>query len=109
MIFVWIQLDVWKEPSAPGHVVDIHMPKDKISSFEKLLTAHGMSYRIMVPDVEDLLNEEELSNMKNSFYSSYDYTKYNQWSEVDKNITHHLVLISTSSEKIVDFDSNKLS
>ncbi|XP_066911292.1 carboxypeptidase B-like [Clytia hemisphaerica] len=75
-------LDVWKEPSAPGHVVDIHMPKGKISSFEKLLTAHGISYNIMVPDVEDLLNEEELSNMKNSFYSSFDYNKYNRWSDI---------------------------
>jgi len=75
-------LDVWKEPSAPGHVVDIHMPKGKISSFEKLLTAHGISYNIMVPDVEDLLNEEELSNMKNSFFSSFDYNKYNRWSDI---------------------------
>ena len=70
------------------------MPKNKISSFEKLLTAHGMSYRIMVPDVEDLLNEEELSNMKNSFsafsFNTFDYNKFNDWPEVSD--LSHLIL-----------------
>uniref|UniRef100_A0A7M5XEA9 Peptidase M14 domain-containing protein n=2 Tax=Clytia hemisphaerica TaxID=252671 RepID=A0A7M5XEA9_9CNID len=101
-------VDLWKEPSAPGHVVDIHMPKGKISSFEKLLTAHGISYNIMVPDVEDLLNEEELSNMKNSFsayaFNAFDYNKFNDWPEIRRELEN---LVSIYSSKASLFNVGK--
>ena len=59
---------------------DIHLTKNKIPSFKKLLTENGIPYEVLVVDLESLLNEEERSNAKNS--STFDYHKYNNWPEV---------------------------
>eukprot|EP00111_Clytia_hemisphaerica_P015277 TCONS_00045054-protein len=69
-------VDVWGE----GEEYEFHLPSKQISSFEKWLTENGISYEVLVFDLEDLLNEEEVSNTKNS--STFDYNKYNDWSEV---------------------------
>lgn len=82
----WIKdsdnLDVWAEPSAPGHNVDVHVHNNNIADVKAMLEKNKIAFGIMVDDVEDLLNEEEASNYKNAFYGSFDYTKYNQWSEI---------------------------
>ena len=50
-----------------------------------MLSKRSIKFSVMVQDVEDLLNEEEMSNQKNAFASYFDYEKYNMWSEV-----HHV-------------------
>lgn len=82
----WIKetdnLDVWAEPSEPGHNADIRVPKDNLEIVKAMLTKNNIKFSVMVKDVEELLNEEEASNYKMSFASYFDYTKYNQWSEI---------------------------
>ncbi|XP_066911294.1 carboxypeptidase B-like [Clytia hemisphaerica] len=75
-------VDVWGE----GEEYEFHLPSKQISSFEKWLTENGISYEVLVFDLEDLLNEEEVSNTKNS--STFDYNKYNDWSEIKEELLH---------------------
>lgn len=82
----WIKesdnLDVWAEPSAPGHNVDVHVHKSNVDDVRAMLEKNNIAFGIMINDVEDLLNEEEVSNQKNAFYGSFDYNKYNQWTDI---------------------------
>ena len=82
-------MDAWVEPSAVGHKVDLHVPKNKLTSCKKMLKKNGIEFSSMVDDLEDLLNEEERSNQKNAFASYYNYEKYNTWSEVTKKYIVH--------------------
>ena len=96
MILLPQQLDAWVEPSAVGHKVDLHVPRNKLTSCKKMLEKNGIEFSSMVDDLEDLLNEEEQSNQKNAFASYFDYEKYNTWTEV-------------GSPKIYDSQKNNLT
>lgn len=74
---------MWKEPSHPGHSVDVHVPKNKVGIVTTMLKSNAIPFEVMIEDVDVALEEEEISNRKIQYTYRYDYTKYNSWFEVN--------------------------
>ena len=49
---------------------------------EEILHDESISYKVMVPDVDKLMENEQKANQKLAFSSGYDYSKYGTWDEV---------------------------
>ncbi|XP_058153342.1 carboxypeptidase A1 [Dasypus novemcinctus] len=54
-----LQLDFWRGPARPGSAVDVRVPFPSIQAVKIFLETHGISYTIMIEDVQRLLDEEQ--------------------------------------------------
>jgi len=77
-----IDVDKWSEPSAVGHNVDVRVPAYLIEEFETRIKSEGLSYEVMIDDVENAIQAQEESNKPNAFAWGFDYTKYNSYSDI---------------------------
>lgn len=50
--FLSLQLDFWLEPHGPGRPVDIRVPFPSLQPLKAHLEANGISYSIMIEDVQ---------------------------------------------------------
>ncbi|XP_037374203.1 carboxypeptidase A1 [Talpa occidentalis] len=54
-----LQLDFWRGPARPGSSIDVRVPFSSIQAVKIFLEANDISYRIMIEDVQSLLDEEQ--------------------------------------------------
>ncbi|KAL1778160.1 carboxypeptidase A1 [Sigmodon hispidus] len=54
-----LQLDFWRDPARPGIPIDVRVPFFSIQSVKVFLESHGISYEIMIEDIQSLLDEEQ--------------------------------------------------
>nr|1PYT_A Chain A, Procarboxypeptidase A [Bos taurus] len=54
-----LQLDFWRGPGQPGSPIDVRVPFPSLQAVKVFLEAHGIRYRIMIEDVQSLLDEEQ--------------------------------------------------
>lgn len=77
-----MDLDLWSEPSAVGHNVDVRVPVYLIEEFEATLKAQDMTYEVMIDNVENAILAQEESNLPNAFAYGFSYEKYNSYSDI---------------------------
>jgi len=77
-----LDVDLWSEPSAVGHNVDVRVPTYHIQDFESTLKRQGFNYEVMIEDVENAIQAQEESNLPNAFGWGFDYEKYNSYSDI---------------------------
>uniref|UniRef100_A0A8C0X705 Carboxypeptidase A1 n=1 Tax=Castor canadensis TaxID=51338 RepID=A0A8C0X705_CASCN len=54
-----LQLDFWRHPARPGIPIDVRVPFPSLQAVKIFLESHGISYEIMIKDVQLLLDEEQ--------------------------------------------------
>lgn len=84
------QLDIWKDASHPNENVDIHVKKEEVRRAESILKSKGISFTVMIKDLQDAIMKEARSNQKVTFENRYDYNKYNEYSKVCKRFVNVL-------------------
>ncbi|XP_055974448.1 carboxypeptidase A1 [Sorex fumeus] len=54
-----LQLDFWRGPARPGSSIDVRVPFASVQAVKMFLESSGLSYSIMIEDVQALLDEEQ--------------------------------------------------
>ncbi|KAI5274142.1 Carboxypeptidase A1 [Manis pentadactyla] len=54
-----LQLDFWRGPAQPGSATDVRVPFTSLQAVKIFLEAHGIRYRILIENVQALLDEEQ--------------------------------------------------
>uniref|UniRef100_A0A8B9TK48 Peptidase M14 domain-containing protein n=1 Tax=Anas platyrhynchos TaxID=8839 RepID=A0A8B9TK48_ANAPL len=77
------QLDFWRDPTKPGHPSDLRVPFPSLQAVKIFLESHGISYSIMIKDVQ--VREKKimlLSKEKERSASTFDFASYHTLDEV---------------------------
>nr|XP_041576762.1 carboxypeptidase A1 isoform X2 [Taeniopygia guttata] len=72
-----LQLDFWLAPRKLGLPVDIRVPFPSLQAVKAHLEATGVSYSIMIEDVQALLDEEQREMLRSSRQLPLDTTTFN--------------------------------
>jgi len=75
--------DFWQEPR-PGGVADIMVCPKQYAEVEEYLNQAGISSKIMIPDVEELIQEERLRRADPQRKLRMDWEDYHTWEEVNQ-------------------------
>ncbi|XP_002752063.1 carboxypeptidase A1 isoform X1 [Callithrix jacchus] len=81
-----LQLDFWRGPAYPGSPIDVRVPFPSIQAVKVFLESHGISYEIMIEDVQSLLDEEQAQMF--AFHSqprstdTFNYATYHTLEEI---------------------------
>ena len=80
------QLDFWRGPAQPGSPIDVRVPFPSLQAVKVFLEAHGIRYRIMIEDVQSLLDEEQeqmfASQSRARSTNTFNYATYHTLDEV---------------------------
>ncbi|XP_051468574.1 carboxypeptidase A1-like [Apus apus] len=81
-----LQLDFWLSPRGLGHPVDVRVPFPSLQPLKAHLEANGVSYSIMIEDVQDLLDEEqqEMLRSRRGMPLSTDTFNYGTYHSLDE-------------------------
>ena len=71
------------EPFAPGQYCDVRVNAEDLKDVRTMLMKYNIAYKVLINDVEDAVEEEYMSNIKNAFFGGFSYDKYNTYSEVN--------------------------
>ena len=77
-------MGIWKDASHPNENVDIHVKAEDVRKVESILKSKGISFAVMIKDLQDAIMKEARSNQKVTFENRYDYNKCNEYSKVCK-------------------------
>ncbi|XP_056595987.1 carboxypeptidase A1-like [Triplophysa dalaica] len=66
-------LDFWMEPVHESLPVDVRVPFDSLQAVRVFLAFNNIQYRVMIEDVQDLLEEEQRQMLKHRAVSTDDY------------------------------------
>ncbi|NWH83114.1 CBPA1 Carboxypeptidase, partial [Piaya cayana] len=83
-----LQLDFWLAPRALGYPVDVRVPFPSLQPLKAHLEANGISYSIMIEDVQALVDHEKMEMARTSrsrlplTTSTFDYSSYHTLDEV---------------------------
>ncbi|NWT08497.1 CBPA1 Carboxypeptidase, partial [Vireo altiloquus] len=72
-----LQLDFWLAPRGLGFPVDIHVPFPSLQPVKAHLEASGVSYSIMIEDVQALVDEEQMEMLRSSRQLSLNTDTFN--------------------------------
>ncbi|KAM6301865.1 carboxypeptidase A1-like [Podargus strigoides] len=83
-----LQLDFWLAPRGPGYPVDVRVPFSSLQSLKAHLESNGISYSIMIEDVQALVDDERMEMSRSSrrrlplSTTTFDYTTYHSLDEI---------------------------
>ncbi|NXS80693.1 CBPA5 Carboxypeptidase, partial [Erpornis zantholeuca] len=81
-----LQVDFWRDPISPRHLVDVRVPYPSLQPVKNFLDSHNFSYSVMIEDVQELLDEEKesmrRSRRKKRSPRMFDFASYHTLDEV---------------------------
>ncbi|OPJ76428.1 carboxypeptidase A1 [Patagioenas fasciata monilis] len=82
-----LELDFWLEPRGPGHPVDIRVPLPSLQALKAHLEFNGISYSIMIKDVQALVDHEKKEMLRARRWlplstSTFGYDSYHTLAEI---------------------------
>ncbi|XP_069720378.1 carboxypeptidase A1-like [Phaenicophaeus curvirostris] len=83
-----LQLDFWLAPRTLGYPVDVRVPFPSLQPLKAHLEANGISYSIMIEDVQALVDHEKMEMLRRSrshlplSTSTFDYSSYHTLDEI---------------------------
>ncbi|NXS62149.1 CBPA1 Carboxypeptidase, partial [Brachypteracias leptosomus] len=83
-----LQLDFWLEPHGLGQPVDVRVPFPSLQPLKAHLEANGVSYSIMIEDVQALVDHEQMEMLRSPrrlplSTSTFDYSSYHTLDEIN--------------------------
>ncbi|NXC42777.1 CBPA1 Carboxypeptidase, partial [Penelope pileata] len=99
---VELQVDFWRDPTKPGRPADLRVPFPSLQAVKIFLESHGISYSIMIEDVQQLLDEEKetmmLSRRMERSANTFSFDSYHTLDEIyswmDTLVADHPNLVS---------------
>ncbi|XP_021239915.1 carboxypeptidase A1-like [Numida meleagris] len=99
---VELQVDFWRDPTKPGRPADLRVPFSRLQAVKIFLESHGISYSIMIEDVQQLLDEEKrtmmLSRRMERRANQFNFASYHTLEEIydwmDTLVADHPNLVS---------------
>ncbi|NWS49371.1 CBPA1 Carboxypeptidase, partial [Probosciger aterrimus] len=97
-----LQVDFWRHPASPGHPADLRVPFPSLQAVKTLLESNGISYSILIQDLQELLDEEKKAMAKSRrtqrSTSTFDFASYHTIEELydwmDALVADHPDLVS---------------
>ncbi|KFU85176.1 Carboxypeptidase A1 [Chaetura pelagica] len=97
-----LQVDFWHHPTSPGHPADLRVPFSSLQAVKLFLESNRIPYRIMIKDVQELLDEEKKNMTKprrtERSTSTFDFASYHTMEEIynwmDTLVQDHPSLVS---------------
>uniref|UniRef100_A0A8V5GF59 Peptidase M14 domain-containing protein n=1 Tax=Melopsittacus undulatus TaxID=13146 RepID=A0A8V5GF59_MELUD len=97
-----LQVDFWRHPASPGHPADLRVPFPSLQAVKTLLESNGISYSIMIQDLQKLVDEEKKAMAKPSKTkrsgSTFNFASYHTIDEIydwmDTLVADHPDLVS---------------
>ncbi|XP_048196185.1 carboxypeptidase A1 [Perognathus longimembris pacificus] len=81
-----LQLDFWRGPTRPDAPIDVRVPFPSLQAVKIFLESHGIDYRIMIEDVQSLLDKEkeQMSTSRSRAQSTdtFNYATYHTLEEI---------------------------
>ncbi|KAI7812032.1 Cpa5 protein, partial [Triplophysa rosa] len=79
-----LRMDFWMEPIHESLPVDVRIPFDSLQAVRVFLAFNNIQYRVMIEDVQDLLEEEQRQMLKHRAVSTDDfiYSNYHDLSTI---------------------------
>nr|XP_009935877.1 PREDICTED: carboxypeptidase A1-like [Opisthocomus hoazin] len=82
-----VYLDFWLGPRRLGHPVDVRVPFPSLQSLKAHLEANGLSYSVMIEDVQALVDQERMEMLRGRRQlplstDAFDYTAYHDLDEI---------------------------
>ncbi|XP_041114445.1 carboxypeptidase A1-like [Polyodon spathula] len=81
-----LKLDFWREPVKTALAVDVHVPFAGLQAVKAFLESNGIQYRVMIDDVQMLLDEEKeemfRSRDRDRNTNNFDYASYHTLDEI---------------------------
>jgi len=77
-----VELDIWRDVSHPGANVDVHIKASDVTNVKEMLTKNNIKFSLMIDDLQQIVDEEQISNQKNAYAFGFDYNKYNPYSSI---------------------------
>uniref|UniRef100_A0A8C9AYN0 Carboxypeptidase A2 n=1 Tax=Prolemur simus TaxID=1328070 RepID=A0A8C9AYN0_PROSS len=84
-----LQLDFWKSPTIPGETAHVRVPFVNLQAVKVFLESQGISYSIMIEDVQFLLDkerEEMLFNQRKERTGNFNFGAYHTLEEISQEI-----------------------
>lgn len=82
-----MNLDFWLEPKRIGGPVDIMMNNKQQELMMKMMDVIGVSCKVLIPNVQDLVDGERVRSTKNTNVTTPFFLDYHPWQEVQEYIT----------------------
>lgn len=82
-----MNLDFWLEPKRIGGPVDIMMNNKQQELMMKMMDVIGVSCKVLIPNVQDLVDGERVRSTKNINVTTPFFLDYHPWQEVQEYIT----------------------
>ncbi|XP_006861199.1 PREDICTED: carboxypeptidase A5 [Chrysochloris asiatica] len=97
-----LKVDFWRGPARPSLPVDMRVPFSELEDVKAFLDSHGLTYSVMIKDIQVLLDEEREAMAKSRRLerstSSFSYSSYHTLEEIyswmDSFVTEHSDLVS---------------
>ncbi|OXB58047.1 hypothetical protein ASZ78_007706 [Callipepla squamata] len=87
-----LQIDFWRDPTKPGRPADLRVPFPRLQAVKVFLESNGISYSIMIEDVQQLLDEEKrtmmLSRRMERSVSKFNFASYHTLEEFAEDYGH---------------------
>ncbi|XP_067146093.1 carboxypeptidase A1-like [Apteryx mantelli] len=81
-----LQVDFWRGPTKPNLPVDLRVPFWSLQAVKSFLEANGVTYSVMIEDVQELLDEEKrtmaLSRRLERSTGTFDFASYHTIEEI---------------------------
>jgi len=77
-----VELDIWRDVSHPGANVDVHIKASDVNNVKEMLTKNNIKFSLMIDNLQQVVDEEQMSNQKNAFASGFDYYRYNTYDDI---------------------------
>jgi len=77
-----VEIDIWRDVSHPGENVDVHIKASDVTNVKEMLTKNSIEFSLMIEDLQQVVNEEQISNQKNAYSSGFDYNRYNNYDDI---------------------------
>lgn len=96
-----VNLDFWTHPSHEGAPVDIHVKKAEYPKLAKQLHAEGITFTILITDVQTLLDNE--NSPSRSERAGFDYGRYNQLKQIEEEMQNLVYTYRNLATMVTEF------
>jgi len=83
-----VELDIWRDVSHPGANVDVHIKASDVTNVKEMLTKNNIKFSLMIDNLQQVVDEEQMSNQKNAYASGFDYDIYNNYFDIQNELKY---------------------
>ncbi|XP_027764412.1 carboxypeptidase A2-like [Empidonax traillii] len=86
-----LELDFWINPSTPALPVDVRIPASNVQSVKAFLESQGISYSILIEDLQDVLDKEKqdmAESAQRERGTNFDFGSYHTLDDIYAELDH---------------------